>query len=80
MQWAWPFNQPVDLQRFKDYLQLIEQPMDLGTIQSKLDAWQYSSPQYFERDMRLVFANCRRYNAIDQEVVVMGNTLEAIPG
>ena len=76
VQWAWPFNQPVDQARFKDYLRTIKEPMDLGTMQAKLDRWQYNSPQEFERDMRLVFENCRRYNAADQEVVVMGNTLE----
>ncbi|KAK9802709.1 hypothetical protein WJX73_009720 [Symbiochloris irregularis] len=75
--WAWPFNQPVDLNRFKDYLRVITQPMDLATVQGKLDAGQYSEPTQFEADMRLIFDNCRRYNAVDQEVVVMGNTLES---
>ena len=75
-QWAWPFSQPVDLQRYKDYLRVISQPMDLGTVQNKLDTWQYNTPKEFEHDIRLIFANCRRYNAADQEVVVMGNTLE----
>ena len=36
----------------------------------------YATPQAFADDVRQVFANCRRYNAPDQEVVVMGNTLE----
>ena len=37
MQWAWPFDKPVDLERFKNYLQVVKRPMDLGTIQTKLD-------------------------------------------
>ena len=42
----------------------------------RLHRWGYTTPQEFADDMRLVFDNCRRYNAPDQEVVVMGNTLE----
>ena len=41
-----------------------------------LTRWEYATPQEFADDVRQVFANCRRYNAPDQEVVVMGNTLE----
>lgn len=66
----------MDLERYKDYLRLVKEPMDLETISKKLETWQYSSPQDFERDMRLIFGNCRSYNAPDQEVVVMGNTVE----
>ena len=76
LQWAWPFNEPVDLNRFRDYLRVVNQPMDLGTVQGKLDRGEYSHPAEFGREMRLIFDNCRRYNGMDQEVVVMGNTIE----
>lgn len=43
-----------------------------------LGRWEYATPQELSDDVRQVFTNCRRYNAPDQEVVVMGNTLEVL--
>lgn len=36
---AWPFNQPVDPVALKvpDYLQIVKNPMDLGTIEDKIN-------------------------------------------
>ena len=42
----------------------------------RLCRWGYATPQEFHNDMRQIFDNCRAFNAPDQEVVVMGNTLE----
>ena len=41
-----------------------------------LGRWEYATPHEFAEDVRQVFTNCRLFNAPDQEVVVMGNTLE----
>lgn len=37
LQWAFPFNTAVDTLRFPTYRSVVEQPMDFGTIKSRLD-------------------------------------------
>jgi len=46
----------------QDYLDLIENPMDLGTVGEKLAQGRYLSQQEFLTDMRLIFGNSHRYN------------------
>ena len=33
---AWPFTEPVDAEEVPDYYEVITKPMDLGTIQRRL--------------------------------------------
>lgn len=48
------FLEPVGLDEFPDYEELIDQPMDLGTIRIKLKNRKYQAPEQFARDMRKV--------------------------
>ena len=65
---GWPFLEPVDPESLElpDYFDVIEDPMDLGTIQNRLNKETkqggYSSQQRFADDMRLVFQNAITYN------------------
>mmetsp|Transcript_6370 Transcript_6370/g.8973 ORF Transcript_6370/g.8973 Transcript_6370/m.8973 type:complete len:1310 (+) Transcript_6370:347-4276(+) len=61
---AYPFMRPVDpvLLGIPDYLTVIQNPMDLGTIETKLRDGAYKIPQEFIDDLRLVFSNAQRYN------------------
>ena len=54
VQWAFPFNKPVDLKLYKDYLKFVERPMDFGTIKKKLEGGQYRTLDMFAKDMRQV--------------------------
>ncbi|XP_073473339.1 PH-interacting protein-like [Aquarana catesbeiana] len=56
-----PFRQPVDLERYPDYYDVVKTPMDFGTIKEKLAAGNYNSPLELCKDMRLVFCNARLY-------------------
>ncbi|XP_044141837.1 LOW QUALITY PROTEIN: bromodomain and WD repeat-containing protein 1-like [Bufo gargarizans] len=56
-----PFREPVDLEQFPDYKDIIETPMDFGTIKETLAAENYSSPYDLCGDMRLVFFNAKLY-------------------
>ena len=50
------FLEPVDTKMFTDYLDVIDKPMDLGTIRNKLvyKKYPYQAPEMFARDMRKV--------------------------
>jgi len=48
------FLEPVDQDEFPDYGELIDFPMDLGTIRQKLADRKYQAPENFARDVRKV--------------------------
>jgi hypothetical protein len=57
------FLQPVsDKTIVKDYKSKIEYPMDLGTMQMKLERDEYQTVSAFVFDLRRIFSNCLRYN------------------
>ncbi|KNC80795.1 hypothetical protein SARC_06858 [Sphaeroforma arctica JP610] len=74
---AWPFVVPVDpeLLMLPDYFKIIKKPMDLSTMQKKYDNREYASAEDFANDMRLMFANCYRYNKPGQDVYELGKKL-----
>ncbi|CAG8463072.1 7211_t:CDS:2 [Funneliformis mosseae] len=78
--YAYPFYEPVDAEKLgvPDYYKVIKQPMDLTTINSKLENDQYASADEFEEDIRLMFRNCYTYNGVGSEVYNMGKTLENV--
>ncbi|KAJ1947974.1 Bromodomain and PHD finger-containing protein 1 [Linderina pennispora] len=55
-------SRPVSADEAPDYLSLIHQPMDFGTIRQKLDEFEYRGMDEFERDLLLVVNNCTTYN------------------
>ncbi|PKK59582.1 Bromodomain-domain-containing protein, partial [Rhizophagus irregularis] len=57
---------------------VIEYPMDLFTINSKLENNQYTSLKEFEKDIRLIFCNCYTYNDIKSKEYCSGRILESI--
>lgn len=67
---AWIFNAPVDPQTLgiSDYFDIIEKPMDLGTIRSRLECDFYPDFNTFDRDISLTFNNCIRYNGVKSPV------------
>lgn len=59
---AWIFLRPVDPIRDQcpDYLRVIPQPMDFGTIRKKMG--KYMNKSEFLADVDLIFGNCKIYN------------------
>ena len=78
--YAWPFYKPVDTEQLDlhDYKQVIKKPMDLGTVKTKMENREYSSPAAFAIDMRLIFTNCYKYNPPDHDVVAMARKLQDV--
>ncbi|KAL0967139.1 hypothetical protein UPYG_G00248290 [Umbra pygmaea] len=56
-----PFREPVDLEQYPDYLDIVETPMDFGTVRSLLSRGQYNSPLDLCQDVRLIFSNSKAY-------------------
>lgn len=74
---GWVFNAPVDVDGLKlhDYHQIVKNPMDLGTVKSKLEKDLYPSPLDFASDVRLAFNNALLYNPKGSDVNFMAEQL-----
>jgi histone acetyltransferase len=73
---AWPFTQPVNRDEVPDYYEVIEEPMDLSTMEEKHEKDLYPTPQDFIKDSALIFNNCRRYNNETTPYAKSANKLE----
>ncbi|RZB98937.1 Transcription factor GTE1 isoform B [Glycine soja] len=78
--WAWPFMDPVDVEGLglHDYYEIIDKPMDFGTIKSKMEAKDgtgYNNVREIYADVRLIFKNAMKYNNEKNDVHVMAKTL-----
>ncbi|KAH7671677.1 Bromodomain-containing protein [Dioscorea alata] len=64
------FNTPVDVvgMGLHDYHQIIKNPMDLGTVKTKLNKGMYQVPPEFAADIKLTFDNALLYNPEGHEV------------
>lgn len=60
-----PFREPVDWKGLElwDYPKIITKMMDLGTVKRKLDKGAYKSTADCAEDIRLIWKNCKTYNA-----------------
>lgn len=78
-QHGWVFNAPVDPIELNlpDYFDIIKNPMDLGTVQKKLDTSAYRSVDEFERDVNMTFDNAATYNREGSVVYAMAQELKA---
>ncbi|KAJ1291067.1 hypothetical protein BS78_02G291300 [Paspalum vaginatum] len=59
------FAEPVDPEELPDYHDVIEHPMDFGTVRRKLAKNAYRSFEQFEDDVFLICSNAMQYNAPD---------------
>ncbi|KAI8807309.1 hypothetical protein BJ742DRAFT_661105, partial [Cladochytrium replicatum] len=76
------FLEPVDDTILPDYRIKIKNPIDLRTMQTKVDGGDgksiqgYSNIPEFEADMKLLFSNCYSYNAKHSQGYMCGASLE----
>uniref|UniRef100_A0A671LG55 PH-interacting protein-like n=1 Tax=Sinocyclocheilus anshuiensis TaxID=1608454 RepID=A0A671LG55_9TELE len=56
-----PFRQPVDLEEYPDYLDIVDTPMDFGTVLNRLLEGEYDTPVDLCKDIRLIFSNSKAY-------------------
>lgn len=75
-QHAWPFLVPVNKDEVQDYYEVIKEPMDLSTMEQKLEMDQYPNPEDFLRDAMRIYKNCRQYNSEGTPYTKCANKLE----
>ncbi|KAI5359575.1 putative GNAT domain, bromodomain, acyl-CoA N-acyltransferase, Bromodomain-like superfamily [Septoria linicola] len=73
---AWPFLQPVNGDEVHDYYEVIKEPMDLSSMEQKLEKDQYETVEDFIKDVLLIVRNCKRYNAETTPYAKAANRLE----
>ncbi|KAK1388639.1 Bromodomain-containing protein 9-like [Heracleum sosnowskyi] len=56
------FSEPVDPDELPDYHEIIEHPMDFGTVRKKLEVGLYSNLEELETDVFLICSNAMQYN------------------
>ncbi|XP_069511125.1 nucleosome-remodeling factor subunit BPTF isoform X2 [Ambystoma mexicanum] len=74
---AWPFLEPVDPVDAPDYYGVIKEPMDLATMEERIQTRYYKKLTEFVADMTKVFDNCRYYNSNDSTFYQCAELLEA---
>jgi len=74
---GWIFGEPVDPVKLKipDYFNIIKNPMDFGTIKSRIEKEMYTNENEVISDIELVFSNAFTYNPQDSDVYHMAETL-----
>lgn len=75
------FLEPVDAEGFNipTYYTQIKKPMDLGKVQRMLGSGEIASLKDFDKNVRLIFENCYKFNGSPEEgnpIALIGKRLE----
>lgn len=62
---SWPFLKPVNKKLVKGYYDIITRPMDLETVNKKINTHKYHSRADFLADIQLIANNCEKFNGSD---------------
>ncbi|TVY39167.1 Histone acetyltransferase [Lachnellula occidentalis] len=73
---SWPFLNPVSRDDVADYYEVITDPMDLATMEQRLEKDHYLTPDDFVKDAKKIFDNCRKYNNETTPYAKSANKLE----
>jgi hypothetical protein len=73
------FSDPIDpvLDQCPDYFSVVKHPMDLSTIQRKLDGDEYHTMQQWRQDVELVWANALTYNGPDSHLGILALEMQS---
>jgi histone acetyltransferase len=78
---SWPFLEPVNTKDTGavDYYTVIKNPMDLRTMQERLDkGWFYVTKEIFKADLKRMVENCKTYNGKSHYVTELAVQLEKV--
>lgn len=76
---ARPFSMPVDAEKLNvpTYYEVVENPMDLQTMEKKLHNSEYKSPKSVLDDFNLILSNCILFNGVEHPVTEMSKSMQA---
>src|SRR5690606_3914797 len=77
---AVPFLHPVDhkLLNIPTYPEIIKHPMDISTIENKLNHHEYAGVDDFTADFNLMIENCYTFNGPEHPIAHMGNAIRIV--
>lgn len=77
---AGPFLYPVDHEALNipTYPEIIKHPMDISTIESKLNHNEYANTDQFIADFNLMIENCYTFNGPEHPVAHMANAIRIV--
>ena len=76
--YAASFVEPVNTDLFDDYLDIVEEPMCLSDVKTRLEDGEYSRYNMhnkFMQDIRLIWKNCKMYNLHKSQIWHSAHTL-----
>lgn len=70
-EYAWIFYEPVDTEMLEcpNYYEVIKNPMDMSTMEKKMDNGDYSTAQEFADDIKLMISNCELFNSPTHAII-----------
>jgi bromodomain-containing factor 1 len=76
---ATPFREPVDPVKLNipRYFEVVSRPMDISTIEKKLNGGEYPVAQVLVDDFNLMIENCVKFNGPENPVTKMGKNIQA---
>ena len=75
---VWPFLEAVSAEEVPDYYDVVKDPICMDVIKERVDSGEYYvTLEMFAADFRLMFNNCRLYNAPDTVFFKCATRLEA---
>lgn len=72
-----PFKEPVDSNDVPNYYKVVKEPMDLQTIDQKLNNGEYEKMCEFVGDVMRIFENCRYFNQPGSQIMKSAENLES---
>lgn len=72
-----PFQQPVNPNEALNYYKVVKEPMDLATVEKKVNQGEYQKLCEFIGDVMRIFENCRFFNQPSSSIMKNADSLEA---
>ncbi|XP_071504650.1 transcription initiation factor TFIID subunit 1-like [Diadema antillarum] len=68
---SWPFHNPVNPKKVRDYYKIIRHPMDLETMRKNVAKHFYHSSEDFLKDVERIRDNCIQYNGKESQLTAV---------